>query len=144
MERSQSKFGISKSLWSSSLCEANGLPRLQSWVKNLLLVFFLVMFQIVIAYRFFNIEDNIVIEMDIAIFYENIYPFDSKNSGVQGIEQIFLSLPSSSTFTLEIKKFDDFELRRSKTAKVATTQTVVICDHTNPLVGEPLLQLKPK
>ena len=70
------------------------------------------------AYRFFNLEDNIVIESGDAIFYENKFPFDTKNSGGQRIEQNILSLPSSSTSTLKNKEVVDFELRRSKRARV--------------------------
>ena len=70
------------------------------------------------AYRFFNLEDNIVIESGDAIFHENKFPFDTKNSGGQRIEQNILSLPSSSTSTLKNKNVVDFELRRSKRARV--------------------------
>ena len=56
------------------------------------------------AYRFFNLEDNIVIESGDAIFHENKFPFDTKNSGGQRIEQNILSLPSSSTSTLKNKE----------------------------------------
>nr|AAU90333.1 Putative gag and pol polyprotein, identical [Solanum demissum] len=70
------------------------------------------------AYRFFNLEDNIVIESGDAIFHENKFPFDSKNSGGQRIEQNILSLPSSSTSTLKNKEVNDFELRRSKRARI--------------------------
>ena len=41
------------------------------------------------AYRFFNLEDNIVIESGDAIFRENMFPFYFKNSGVKGLNKIF-------------------------------------------------------
>ena len=51
-------------------------------------------------------------------FHENKFPYDTKNSGGQRIEQNILSLPCSSTSTLKNKEVGDFELRRSKRAKV--------------------------
>ena len=70
------------------------------------------------AYRFFIREDNIVIESGYAIFHENKFLFDTKNSGDQRIEQNILSLPSSSTSTLKNKEVVDFDLRRSKRTRV--------------------------
>ena len=43
------------------------------------------MLQIVQPIDFFNLEDNIVIESGDAIFHENKFSFDTKNSGGQRI-----------------------------------------------------------
>ena len=56
------------------------------------------------TYRFFNLKDSVIIESGDAIFYENKFSFDSKNSGGHGTEKNILSLPSSSTSTLKNKK----------------------------------------
>ena len=117
MERLQAKFGISKSFGLSSLCEANGskITKLSKKVTTCVVPCYA---SNSTAYRFFNLEDNIVIESGDAIFHENKFSFDFKNSGGQRIEQNILSLPSSSTSTLKNKEVGDFELRRSKRAKV--------------------------
>ena len=59
-----------------------------------------------------------MIESGDAIFHENNFCFDTKNSGGQKIEQNILSVPSSSSSTFKNKEVNDFELRRSKRSRV--------------------------
>ncbi|XP_047269771.1 uncharacterized protein LOC107874754 isoform X1 [Capsicum annuum] len=70
------------------------------------------------AYRFFNLEDSVMIESGNAIFHKDKFPFDFKNRGGHGIKENILSLPSSSTSTLNNKENNDFELGRNKRARV--------------------------
>ena len=49
------------------------------------------------AYRFFNIENNVIFELGDAIFHEEKFPFKSKNSGGKEVRENVLSQPSSST-----------------------------------------------
>ena len=71
MKRLQLKFGISKSLGLSSLCEANGFQDYKVGKKFTICVF-LGYASNSTTYRFFNLEDNIVIESGYTIFHEKV------------------------------------------------------------------------
>ena len=49
------------------------------------------------AYRFLNIENNVIFELGDSIFHEEKFPFKSKNSGGKEVKENVLSQPSSST-----------------------------------------------
>ena len=53
------------------------------------------------AYRFLDIQNNIIFESGDAIFHEENFPFKSKNSGG---EKYILSQPSSSTSHLRTQE----------------------------------------
>ena len=67
------------------------------------------------AYRFLDIQNNIIFESGDAIFHEEKFPFKSKNSGG---EKNILSQPSSSTSHLQTQENIELEPRRSKRARV--------------------------
>ena len=67
------------------------------------------------AYRFFDLENKIILELGDAIFHEGKFPFKLKNSG--GEENI-LSQPSSSISHLQNQENFEMERRRSKRARV--------------------------
>ena len=67
------------------------------------------------AYRFFNFENKIIFESGDAIFHEEKFPFELKNSGG---EETILSQPSSSTSHLQNQESFEMEPRRSKRARV--------------------------
>ena len=67
------------------------------------------------AYRFLDIQNNIIFESGDTIFHEEKFPFKSKNSGG---EKNILSQPSSSTSHLQTQENIELEQRRSKRARV--------------------------
>jgi hypothetical protein len=67
------------------------------------------------AYRFLDIQHNIIFESGDAIFHEEKFPFKSKNSGG---EKNILSQPSTSTSHLQTQENIELEPRRSKRARV--------------------------
>ena len=77
------------------------------------------------AYRFLNIEDNVIFEFNDAIFHEEKFPFKSKNSGGQNNFQKILNDSTSSNTSLQNQvnapitpMNDDFEPRRSKRGRI--------------------------
>ena len=70
------------------------------------------------AYRFLNIENNMIFESGDAIFHEEYFPFKSKNSGGKEVRENVLSQPSSSTPHSQNQENLEIELRRSKRVRV--------------------------
>ena len=75
------------------------------------------------AYRFFDLENKIILESGDAIFHEEKFPFKLKNSG--GEENI-LSQPSSSTSHLQYQENFEMEPRKSKRARVEKDLVLII------------------
>ena len=69
------------------------------------------------AYRFLNIENNVIFESGDAIFHEENFPFKSKNSRGKEVIENVLSQPSSSTHSQNQENLE-IKLRRSKRARV--------------------------
>ena len=68
------------------------------------------------AFRFLNIENNVIFELGDAIFHEEKFPFKSKSSGGKEVIENVLSQPSSSTHSQNQENLE-IELR-SKRARV--------------------------
>ena len=72
-----------------------------------------------IAYKFLNIENNVIFESGDAIFHEEKFPFKSKNSGGKEVRENVLFQPSSSSTPYSQNQENlEIELRRSNRARV--------------------------
>jgi len=87
-----------------------------------------------ITYRFFDINNKVIIESSDAMFHENKFPYKLRNSGGQEIIKPSISIPSSSYQENDIQ--NEIEPRRSKRARIERdfgTDFLVYNVEDNPL-----------
>ena len=118
MERSQAKFGIFESLGCLAFVRLTDPKRPKLGVRATTCAFLGYAINST-TYRFFDMENKIIFESGDAIFHEEKFPFKLRNGGGQESTGNFLSVPSSSTPSLQNQENFEIEPRRSKRARIA-------------------------